>query len=1171
MGNVKRLRTRLLWLTTGVFLFISPASAVERYANGSCAVDGDGSLATCTDTPGGTGAVKTVQTAINIAADGDIVKIVPYAAYSIAKRLTITAYYENLFIAKPITLDLYTGNLQARHLPPASSRLLNFWVVIDGDQNGDQVGDNGDHTITWNGGVSGTIQNLTLSGGFSRPGADPGAGIMVGGKNTRVLLKDLNVTNNETGIAVRYGAAPTIVGCTVMLNMKTGIAVMDASSPVIGGGNDYNSPLANSIVNNSWGMFESQCLPRLAISDCEKEKSTGCAAVSVLDGSTPQIWGNQIISNKFVGLVSTQQSAPSIKWNLIQYNGQTGIGLFSTGQEMEIAGNRIEDNDLGIGIQSSGNPCDKIKIKDNDILHNNTGGIISCNSYLQIGGEPGEGNRIYDNEGGRGIFLASQSEALISNNSIINNGYSGVRLFVSKAGIEQNLIAANGCVLAENNKCYSQASQEFGQIELDAGIAENISHNLIVGGNYANGAFEGVGILAGETGVYEYTPSVLEDVKNNIIYRVGLGIKLMSNAGYNTVKLYRPGAVDRNLVMHWGNSGLDTDGTLDGYLLGADNAPGDNTFYFGQNSGSGGFPPQYFFSDPDHETSAYNAGAFIPDFGLKPDVESPLFHLGGYNPPPVDYIGLSRNFKYLEATRGDYTDIGYFPSQTGAALNEVKLAGYHFKANNFYTGMILVTFRNGEPVKWLNITGYVKATNLATVSPSFSPEDHPQEGDYYTIIQEFQYKFETPEQAALTPAPDTDPPLSINSVPADGASGVSLQPTIIVYLKDTGDGIDKNSVALNLSNGAGECGFAATPCNIDNNYSKLKVVFQPSQLEPDTPYTLNIAADDLQGNPLAADINFTTGNAGAENNPPYLDDLSPVDGQTGVSVNSAIQFKLRDNGSGVNPDSLVFRLNGQEKPAEKTAITDGNGVYPDYLVYYKPENKFVPGTNQTVQILAEDYNGNSLAEAIDFTAAADHTPPKDISKLRAEVQPDKTLKLTWIPSENIDCDIADFPYTLYIKRAGHDYNKVWHLVRLYYSDGAYTMTKPGVRLCGFKITVKDIYGNESSGAAVGVEIDTDKDGVMDCLDNCTFKPNANQRDTDGDGYGNLCDPDLNNDCIVDSADMAIFEAAYGSKLGDQNYNPNADFNGNNWVKKGDLTIINMYTGKKPGPGLGICQ
>ena len=51
--------------------------------------------------------------------------------------------------------------------------------------------------------------------------------------------------------------------------------------------------------------------------------------------------------------------------------------------------------------------------------------------------------------------------------------------------------------------------------------------------------------------------------------------------------------------------------------------------------------------------------------------------------------------------------------------------------------------------------------------------------------------------------------------------------------------------------------------------------------------------------------------------------------------------------------------------------------------------------------------------------------------------------------------------------------------------------------------------------------DTDADGVVDTADNCTFTLNPNQRDTDSDGYGSICDPDFNNDGIVELADDHI--------------------------------------------------
>ena len=88
---------------------------------------------------------------------------------------------------------------------------------------------------------------------------------------------------------------------------------------------------------------------------------------------------------------------------------------------------------------------------------------------------------------------------------------------------------------------------------------------------------------------------------------------------------------------------------------------------------------------------------------------------------------------------------------------------------------------------------------------------------------------------------------------------------------------------------------------------------------------------------------------------------------------------------------------------------------------------------------------------------------------------------------------------------------------------------------------------------------TDGDGVPDELDNCTIIPNWCQRDTDGDFYGNYCDPDLNNDEIVQAADLALFKPLFFTD------DPDADFNGNGIVNAEDLVILKQFFFKPPGP------
>ena len=92
-------------------------------------------------------------------------------------------------------------------------------------------------------------------------------------------------------------------------------------------------------------------------------------------------------------------------------------------------------------------------------------------------------------------------------------------------------------------------------------------------------------------------------------------------------------------------------------------------------------------------------------------------------------------------------------------------------------------------------------------------------------------------------------------------------------------------------------------------------------------------------------------------------------------------------------------------------------------------------------------------------------------------------------------------------------------------------------------------------------VDEDNDGADDSADNCLGLANPGQQDTNGDGYGNLCDPDLNNDGIVNATDFNLLRAAFftsGPGL-------DADFNQDGFVNFGDLAILRKYYGGAPGP------
>ncbi len=92
-----------------------------------------------------------------------------------------------------------------------------------------------------------------------------------------------------------------------------------------------------------------------------------------------------------------------------------------------------------------------------------------------------------------------------------------------------------------------------------------------------------------------------------------------------------------------------------------------------------------------------------------------------------------------------------------------------------------------------------------------------------------------------------------------------------------------------------------------------------------------------------------------------------------------------------------------------------------------------------------------------------------------------------------------------------------------------------------------------------VGTDSDSDTVLDHLDNCTLIANSDQRDSNGDGFGNICDADLNNDGQVGFSDFSLFRVSFGTTDAD------ADFDGSGQVGFSDFSLFRVMFGKSPGP------
>ncbi len=109
---------------------------------------------------------------------------------------------------------------------------------------------------------------------------------------------------------------------------------------------------------------------------------------------------------------------------------------------------------------------------------------------------------------------------------------------------------------------------------------------------------------------------------------------------------------------------------------------------------------------------------------------------------------------------------------------------------------------------------------------------------------------------------------------------------------------------------------------------------------------------------------------------------------------------------------------------------------------------------------------------------------------------------------------------------------------------------------------------ETADCATGPDSDAGPDGrpdgVADAADNCIDAFNPDQRDSDLDGYGDACDPDFNNDGIVDNVDLRLL-GPLNVVRGGGRFQKSRDLNGDDAVDRDDYVILKRRYGTAPGP------
>ncbi|MGD9209333.1 MAG: hypothetical protein PVI90_01085 [Desulfobacteraceae bacterium] len=239
---------------------------------------------------------------------------------------------------------------------------------------------------------------------------------------------------------------------------------------------------------------------------------------------------------------------------------------------------------------------------------------------------------------------------------------------------------------------------------------------------------------------------------------------------------------------------------------------------------------------------------------------------------------------------------------------------------------------------------------------------------------------------------DTEAPYLTNRDPAPDETGVSVSTTVSLDILDVGDGVDVDSVVIEVDsvvawqNDAQQTGFSVVKSSVTDGYRY--VITPDTAFDPYVYVTIDVYADDLATTPNTLDTSYSFQTA--DSDAPILDNLSPNDSDINVPVDTTISLDILDIDSGVDVDSVSIKVEGVyawQNDVEQTGFSVvKTSVTYGYRYVITPDTSF--GSYQTVDIdvYAEDSapTPNVLDTAYSFRTVdteapylANHDPAPD--------------------------------------------------------------------------------------------------------------------------------------------------------------------------------------------------
>jgi len=143
---------------------------------------------------------------------------------------------------------------------------------------------------------------------------------------------------------------------------------------------------------------------------------------------------------------------------------------------------------------------------------------------------------------------------------------------------------------------------------------------------------------------------------------------------------------------------------------------------------------------------------------------------------------------------------------------------------------------------------------------------------------------------------------------------------------------------------------------------------------------------------------------------PFIHSRNPAPSATNVDIFAPITIRLRDQGVGVDANTIVMFVRDQGVGVDANTIVmfvddqpvepDTSGPATDMTVAYIPTTPFLPNTPVTVSIYACDLWGNCMPSAVEYsftTEPPDLTPPAIFNVRRRRdhqdrIRPDQRLR-----------------------------------------------------------------------------------------------------------------------------------------------------------------------------------